>query len=52
MNTITQLKLGIVLVALIVWAYGYRANNRTVMWVGMGLVVVAFLLRFVPQRRG
>jgi uncharacterized protein YqgC (DUF456 family) len=52
MNTITQLKLGIVLVALVIWAYGYRTSNRTLMWVGMGLVVVAFLLRFVPQRRG
>ena len=52
MNTITRLKLGIVLVALIIWAYGFRTENRSLMWVGMGLVVAAFLLRFVPQRRG
>jgi uncharacterized protein YqgC (DUF456 family) len=51
MNTITQVKLVIVFVALVIWAYGYRSNNRTLMWLGMGLVVVAFLLRFAPQQR-
>ena len=51
MNTITRVKLGVVLIALIIWAYGFRADNRTLMWIGMALVVVAFLLRFVPQRR-
>ena len=51
MNTITRVKLGVVLVALIIWAYGFRTDNRTPMWIGMALVVVAFLLRFAPQRR-
>jgi uncharacterized protein YqgC (DUF456 family) len=51
MNTVTRVKLGVVLIALIIWAYGFRTDDRTLMWVGMALVVVAFLLRFVPQRR-
>jgi hypothetical protein len=50
MNTLTRLKLIIVLVGLAIWAYGLRINNRMLMWVGMGFVIVAFLLRFAPRR--
>ena len=50
MRSVDLLKVVLVLIALAIWTYGVRTSNRTVALVGIGFVVVAFLLRFVPRR--
>jgi fatty acid desaturase len=52
MLAIDRLKLVIMVVAIAIWAYGVRTASRPLMLVGIGFVVVAFLLRFVGRRNG
>ncbi len=51
MRTIDQLKFAILLVAIVIWAWGARTGNHTIMLVGIGFVVVAFALRLIPRSR-
>lgn len=51
MKPIDMLKVVLVLVALVIWAYGIRTNQNGAMLVGVIFVVAAFLLRFVPKGR-
>jgi hypothetical protein len=50
MKPIDALKLALVLVALAIWAWGIRANDNVFMLVGVGFMIAAFLLRFVPRK--
>lgn len=50
MDKITILKLAFAVVGIGVFAFGVRAENDAVRWVGIAFVVVAFLLRFVKKR--
>jgi hypothetical protein len=43
----TQIKLALALVAALVWAAGYYFRNDVLTWIGIGILVVAVLLRFV-----
>lgn len=52
MKPIDTLKLTLVLVALGIWAWGIRTNDNVFMLVGVGFVIAAFLLRFVPGKPG
>ncbi len=52
MKTLDVLKVVLVLVALLIWAYGIRTNENGAMIVGVIFVLAAFLLRFVPKGRG
>ncbi|HET7551954.1 MAG TPA: hypothetical protein VFK04_11725 [Gemmatimonadaceae bacterium] len=49
MKPIDALKVVLVLVALVIWAYGIRTNQNGAMLVGVIFVLAAFLLRFVPK---
>lgn len=50
--TPTSVKAGLLLVGLVTWFWGYRADDPAVRWLGIAFVGVAFLLRFVrPKRR-
>jgi hypothetical protein len=51
MKPIDALKVALVLVALVIWAYGIRTNQNGAMLVGVLFVLAAFLLRFVPKGR-
>lgn len=44
-----QLKFTILVIAIAIWAWGARNGNRGFMLTGIGFVVVAFLLRFLPK---
>ncbi|MGQ0646143.1 MAG: hypothetical protein ACT4P7_01155 [Gemmatimonadaceae bacterium] len=50
MPSATTLKLVLAVVGLIVFAVGARYENEALRWVAIGLLVVAFLIRFL--RRG
>ena len=49
MERVTIVKLACALVGLGIFGYGVRIENDVVRWVGIGLVIVAFLLRFVKK---
>lgn len=51
MKAIDAMKVVLVLVALVIWAYGIRTNQNGAMLVGVIFVLAAFLLRFVPKGR-
>lgn len=50
MDRVMIVKIACALVGLLVFAYGVRADDSVVRWVGIALVIVAFLLRFMKKR--
>jgi hypothetical protein len=51
MSTLTSVKVALVAIGIIVWAYGVRVDDRMFTWIGIGFLVAAFLLRFVGRRQ-
>jgi hypothetical protein len=51
MNRATSTKLVLAAAGLVVWGLGIRANDSVLQYVGIGLLVVAVLLRFVHRPR-
>ena len=49
MRPIDLLKVVLVLVALAIWGYGARTGRNSLMIVGIAIMVVAFLLRWVGK---
>jgi hypothetical protein len=50
MDRVMVLKVACALAGVGIFAYGVRAEDNVVRWVGIALVIVAFLLRFVKKR--
>ena len=50
MERVTVVKIACALAGVGVFAYGVRTEDSVVRWVGIALVIVAFLLRFVKKR--
>ena len=50
MSKLTQAKLALALVAAIIWGAGYVQRNDALTWIGVGILAVAVLLRFVKPR--
>lgn len=50
MTTLTWVRFAVVVAGILVWAYGYRADDAMIRWVGIALLAVAVLLRFWPGR--
>ena len=48
----TTAKLVIAVVGVAVFLTGVRLELEVVRWIGIGLVAVAFLLRFIGRKRG
>ena len=46
MDRITVAKIALALAGVGMFAYGIRSEDNVVRWIGIGLVVMAFLLRF------
>jgi hypothetical protein len=46
-----QLKFTILVIGIAIWAWGARSHTKGFMYAGIGFVIVAFLLRFLPARR-
>ena len=49
MDRITVAKIACALAGVGLFAYGIRNEDTVIRWVGIGCVVVAFLLRFVRK---
>ena len=50
MESVTVLKIACALAGGGIFAYGVRAEDAIIRWVGIGFVILAFLLRFVKKR--
>lgn len=46
-----QLKFTILVIGIAIWAWGARTNSHGFMYAGIGFVIVAFVLRFLPAQR-
>jgi hypothetical protein len=46
-----RLKLALVVIALIIWTWGYRVDDSFLRVAGIVVLLIAFLLRFVGRRR-
>ncbi len=47
----TRVKLGLTIMALLFFAAGLRTAEEWLRWVGIGLLAIAVLLRFVERAR-
>lgn len=50
MDRLTVAKIAFALAGVGIFSYGIRSEDPVVRWVGIGFVVLAFLLRFVKKR--
>ena len=45
---ILRLRLTLTAIGFAIWAYGARSDQRPVLWVGLGIMAVALVARFIP----
>ena len=50
MTRLMQIRVATAVIGVIVWGYGVANENSTVRLVGIGLLVVALVLRFAKKR--
>jgi glucose dehydrogenase len=50
-TTLTRVKVALALIGLLLFGAGVRLERIELRWAGLGLVVVAWLLRFIRQRK-
>ena len=50
MTRYTQLKLALAAIGVLVWAYGYRANDPTIRLIGIVFLALSVILRLLPKR--
>jgi len=50
MSTRTISQLALLVIGLIVWGYGTRADDERLRWVGIGCFAAAFVLRLFKKR--
>ena len=46
----TEIQLALLVMGLIVWAYGQRVDDAVLRWVGIGFFAAATFLRFFKKR--
>jgi hypothetical protein len=50
MSTLTQAKIALALIGLVLFGVGVRLEREELRWIGLGFVVVAWVLRFAGPR--
>ena len=50
MPSVTVAKVALALIGAALFLYAAQIGNENLRWAGIGVVAVAFLLRFVPRR--
>jgi hypothetical protein len=50
MSGLTQLKVGLAFIGLVLFGYGVRADNERMRWIGIAFLAAAAVLRFVGPR--
>jgi hypothetical protein len=51
MTRVTQARLALFAVGIMTWGYGVAADDATIRWIGIGVLLISFVLRFFQQRR-
>jgi hypothetical protein len=51
MTQMTTVKLALAAAGIAVWWYGSQSGLRAATWIGVGLLALAVLLRFIPRDR-
>jgi hypothetical protein len=51
MSALAWVRFALAAVGIVVWAYGYEADDEMVRWLGIALLGVAVVLRFAARRR-
>ena len=51
MSTLTQLKIVLAVIGLVLFGAGVRFESTALRWTGLGFVVMAWLLRFLKPRK-
>jgi hypothetical protein len=51
-STLTRTKIALALIGLVLFGAGVRLERTELRWIGLGFVVVAWLLRFSRSRQG
>jgi len=44
---ILRLRLTLTLIGFTIWAWGARSDQRTLLWVGLGIMALALVARFI-----
>ena len=50
MSALTQLKLGLAFIGLVLFGYGVRGDMEQMRWIGIAFLAAAAILRFVGPR--
>ncbi|HEY2375369.1 MAG TPA: hypothetical protein VGH98_05290 [Gemmatimonadaceae bacterium] len=50
MSALTQLKLGLTLIGLVLFGYGVRTDTGRLRWIGIAFLAAAAALRFIGPR--
>jgi hypothetical protein len=50
-DPLTIAKLALAVAGVVIWLYGNRTGQATLNYIGIGLLAVAVILRFVSRRR-
>ena len=45
------MRLAIAAVGVAVWVYGQQSDNGDVRWIGIAMLAIAVLMRFIPRRK-
>jgi hypothetical protein len=51
MTRIVQVRLALFGIGILVWGYGVAVGDRTIRWVGIGVLLVSLVLRFFQRGR-
>ena len=51
MTRVTQAKLALFAIGIVIWGYGYSTDDAMIRWVGIGFLAASLLLRFFPARQ-
>ncbi len=51
LGALSQLKLGLAVVGIVLFGYGIRADDERLRWAGIAFLAVAAILRFVGRRK-
>lgn len=49
MKPIDRAKLVFALLGVAIWGYGLRIEERNLQWLGIGVIAIAFIIRFLPK---
>ena len=47
-----HIKVGLLIVGIVTWFWGYRTDNPGLRWIAIGFLAVSFALRFLDRKRG